>query len=32
MEKNRLKKLESVSKELISKLILEELPDGENNF
>jgi ribosome-binding factor A len=32
MDKIRLKKLESVSKELISKLIFEELSDNENNF
>jgi hypothetical protein len=32
MNTQRLKKLESISRELISKLIFEELPDIENNF
>lgn len=32
MNKERIKKLESISKEIISNLILEELPDDENIF
>ena len=32
MEETRLKRLESLSREVISKLIFEELPDSENNF
>jgi hypothetical protein len=32
MDKTRHKKLESLSREVISKLIFEELPDVEVNF
>jgi hypothetical protein len=32
MDTTRLKKLESMSRELIGRLIFEELPDSENNF
>lgn len=32
MDKTRLKKLESLSMEVLSKLIFEELEDGENIF
>ena len=32
MEKQRFKKLENISKEVITNLIFEELPDEENMF
>jgi hypothetical protein len=32
MNNTRLKKLENLSKEIVSELIFEEFPDIENNF
>jgi len=32
MNKDRIKKLESMSREIISKLIFEEIDDSENIF